>query len=369
MNVSVCICMPRADVDAVLGVIEQIHIQRYARPADWDLIQQAAEVAAASNTQMVVVGNGDVLTHYEAAARRAAAPSVRGLMVGRGALVKPWIFAEISSGRTWCPSAAERVAVYFRLSQLMKVRLDACELRWTRPRVTYLWCAAHCQDQALPARWPAERLSTDGPDNINASLSTCCVGGQEYFGDDELGARRMRNFLPWHFDFFSRWRPLASSVFKELSQHTPLLQAGREVDSLLIQTGEQVSRLEQLLRCRHPGAHEAMAEALWQAGCAQTAVTALEALSGQQLTDWNLDLARSPSTDAGRKAAGQGSRQSGGDDEAEGGAYLREAGGSLTSVQPVRKRARGAQQPQKDSKRSLKKKAEQAKLPSDRHGP
>ena len=80
---------------------------------------------------MVVVGNGDVLTHYEAAARRAAAPSVRGLMVGRGALVKPWIFAEISSGRTWCPSAAERVAVYFRLSQLMKVRLDACELRWT----------------------------------------------------------------------------------------------------------------------------------------------------------------------------------------------------------------------------------------------
>ena len=152
MNVSVCICMPRADVDAVLGVIEQIHIQRYARPADWDLIQQAAEVAAASNTQMVVVGNGDVLTHYEAAARRAAAPSVRGLMVGRGALVKPWIFAEISSGRTWCPSAAERVAVYFRLSQLMKVRLDACELRWTRPCVTYLWCAAHCQAQALPAR-------------------------------------------------------------------------------------------------------------------------------------------------------------------------------------------------------------------------
>lgn len=101
---------------------------------------------------MVVVGNGDVLTHYEAAARRAAAPSVRGLMVGRGALVKPWIFAEISSGRTWCPSAAERVAVYFRLSQLMKVRLDACELRWTRPCVTYLWCAAHCQAQALPAR-------------------------------------------------------------------------------------------------------------------------------------------------------------------------------------------------------------------------
>lgn len=52
-------------------------------------------------------GNGDILTHYEAAERMRT--GVSGVMVGRGALIKPWIFGEHRDGASWEPSANERV--------------------------------------------------------------------------------------------------------------------------------------------------------------------------------------------------------------------------------------------------------------------
>ena len=45
---------------------------------------------------------------------------MHGVMVGRGALTKPWIFDEFSQNRAWDPTAAERVAVYRRLACYMK---------------------------------------------------------------------------------------------------------------------------------------------------------------------------------------------------------------------------------------------------------
>ena len=51
--------------------------QRYHRPANWAIIEAAAQVARGVDPDLVVVGNGDVLTHYENAARRAASPAVQ----------------------------------------------------------------------------------------------------------------------------------------------------------------------------------------------------------------------------------------------------------------------------------------------------
>ena len=118
--------------------------QRYSRAADWDAIGRVA-----AERSVPVIGNGDVLAPFEAEARETRS-GVRSVMVGRGALIKPWIFRELKDGRPWLPTAAERIGVYYRLVELMR----------------------------------------------------------EYFGADERGEKRILRFLPWHFGFFSRYRPV-----------------------------------------------------------------------------------------------------------------------------------------------------------------
>jgi tRNA-dihydrouridine synthase 3 len=134
--------------------------QRYERAADWTLIGRIA-----AERGIPVVGNGDILTQYEARDRRASS-GVSSLMVGRGALIKPWIFREIKEGRDLDPSAEERFSILWRF-------------------VGYL---------------------------------------KEHFGDDERGRRRIMGFLPWHLSFLCRYRPLPEADFLEASRQHPLLQ-------------------------------------------------------------------------------------------------------------------------------------------------
>lgn len=60
----------------------------YKKAADWGLIESLA-----AERTFPLIGNGDILTHYEAA-DRAAGGGCHALMIGRGALIKPWIFQE-----------------------------------------------------------------------------------------------------------------------------------------------------------------------------------------------------------------------------------------------------------------------------------
>ena len=53
------------------------------------------------------------MTHYEAADRWAAGRgALTAMMVGRGALVKPWLFEEVRAGRELCLDARQRVGEY-----------------------------------------------------------------------------------------------------------------------------------------------------------------------------------------------------------------------------------------------------------------
>uniref|UniRef100_S4RTB0 tRNA-dihydrouridine(47) synthase [NAD(P)(+)] n=1 Tax=Petromyzon marinus TaxID=7757 RepID=S4RTB0_PETMA len=76
--------------------------QRYTKLADWKYIDYCAEVAS----PLPLFGNGDVLSYEDMDLARQT--KVAGVMIARGALVKPWIFTEIKGRRHWDISSHER---------------------------------------------------------------------------------------------------------------------------------------------------------------------------------------------------------------------------------------------------------------------
>ena len=161
--------------------------QRYSRAADWDLIGRVA-----AERGVPVVGNGDILTAYEARDRMQRS-GVTSVMLARGALIKPWLFREIHENKTWLPTAEERVGLLWRFVELLR----------------------------------------------------------DHFGDGERGRGRILRFLPWHLDFFSRYRPLPEALFRERSRAHPLIQTRLAID-------DDVTPLESLLSDPRASTHEAL---------------------------------------------------------------------------------------------------------------
>jgi tRNA-dihydrouridine synthase 3 len=164
--------------------------QRYARASSWEAIGELVR-----SVSVPVIGNGDLLTWRDVEHRRAQT-GCAGVMLGRGALIKPWVFAEITQRRDHLLTPRQRLDVARRYRAL-----------------------------AL-----------------------------EHFGDDERGRTRVREFLHWHFDFFNRYRPIPSAEV-DPDAH-PLIQTRDEtvfvptdeLDALLHSTQEpDRARLTELL--------------------------------------------------------------------------------------------------------------------------
>jgi tRNA-dihydrouridine synthase 3 len=134
--------------------------QRYSHAADWELIGRVA-----AERGIPVVGNGDILTHYEAHDRWSRS-GVASIMLARGALIKPWLFREVRERRAWEPTPGQRVGVYWRFVELLR----------------------------------------------------------DHFGADARGRGRILGFLPWHLGFFARYRPLPAERYLAASREHPLLQ-------------------------------------------------------------------------------------------------------------------------------------------------
>ncbi|KAK2834029.1 hypothetical protein Q7C36_014730 [Tachysurus vachellii] len=79
--------------------------QRYTKLADWSYIDTCSKLSA----PVPLFGNGDILTYEDA--MRSRETGVSGIMVARGALIKPWLFTEIKEQRHWDISSSERLQI------------------------------------------------------------------------------------------------------------------------------------------------------------------------------------------------------------------------------------------------------------------
>ncbi|XP_068189769.1 tRNA-dihydrouridine(47) synthase [NAD(P)(+)]-like [Antennarius striatus] len=78
---------------------------RLSTLADWDYINTCSQLAR----PVPLFGNGDILSYEDA--MKAKETGVSGIVIGRGALIKPWIFTEIKESRHWDISSSERLDI------------------------------------------------------------------------------------------------------------------------------------------------------------------------------------------------------------------------------------------------------------------
>lgn len=85
----------------MLAVHGRTRVQLYSGEADWEAVR-----AVARAVPVPVVGSGDVTTPDEALARL---DGVAGLMIGRGAIMNPWIFRQVHERLQGRPSSEPTV--------------------------------------------------------------------------------------------------------------------------------------------------------------------------------------------------------------------------------------------------------------------
>ncbi|KAJ2922913.1 hypothetical protein H1R20_g14189, partial [Candolleomyces eurysporus] len=108
--------MPRVATEWQAGCITlhgRTRQQRYTRLADWDYIKQCVEAVRAKEaeedlTPVPIFGGGDCFSSQDYW-EKVEDSGVDGIMIGRGALIKPWIFTEVKERREWDISARERL--------------------------------------------------------------------------------------------------------------------------------------------------------------------------------------------------------------------------------------------------------------------
>ncbi|KAI8972448.1 zinc finger dihydrouridine synthase [Trametes punicea] len=87
--------------------------QRYTKLADWDYIKQCVDAVRECEAEedlppVPIFGGGDCFSS-EDYWHKMENYGVDGVMIGRGALIKPWIFTEIKERREWDISSRERL--------------------------------------------------------------------------------------------------------------------------------------------------------------------------------------------------------------------------------------------------------------------
>ena len=83
------ICAAAESGIAFLTLHPRTKVEGYKPPANWDLIRRAKNIS-----KVPIVGNGDIITPADAQ-KMLNETGCDSLMIGRGAVINPWIFHEI----------------------------------------------------------------------------------------------------------------------------------------------------------------------------------------------------------------------------------------------------------------------------------
>ncbi|GAB1310298.1 tRNA-dihydrouridine synthase 3 [Madurella fahalii] len=171
--------------------------QRYTRAADWgyiaecaalvkryneksddltDTIREAEENTLPSGGRMYFLGNGDCYSHVDYFDHVDNA-KVDSVMIGRGAIIKPWIFEEIQSGQYLDKSASERLTYIEKFARY----------------------------------------------------------GMEAWGSDELGLNYTRRFLLEFMSFFNRYVPIGLLEYlpPTMNERPPAYRGRNDLETLL----------------------------------------------------------------------------------------------------------------------------------------
>jgi tRNA-dihydrouridine synthase B len=108
INVVDCARALEAAGAAALAVHPRTRMQMFSGKADWSLIARVVQAV-----RIPVIGNGDVRTAVDAR-RLLQDTGCAAVMVGRGALGRPWVFRALARGDDAEPSAAERMEIFRR---------------------------------------------------------------------------------------------------------------------------------------------------------------------------------------------------------------------------------------------------------------
>uniref|UniRef100_A0A0K0CZN4 tRNA-dihydrouridine(47) synthase [NAD(P)(+)] n=1 Tax=Angiostrongylus cantonensis TaxID=6313 RepID=A0A0K0CZN4_ANGCA len=150
--------------------------QRYTKLANWNFVNPCLEAC----TDVPLWICGDVLS-WEDYYTRLEEYSLGGIMIGRGALIKPWIFTEIDERRTWDISANERL------------------------------------------------------DLLKRQLLSFVNYGLDYWGSDDIGVDRTRRFLLEWLSFQCRYIPvgLLERLPQRMNERPPLYRGRSDLETLL----------------------------------------------------------------------------------------------------------------------------------------
>lgn len=148
--------------------------QRYSRLADWEYIDECGKIAKTISKGVIpLIGNGDVYT-YEDYNAHMESGNIATCMIGRGAIIKPWLFQEIKEQRHIDVSSSERLEYFAEFCNygLEHWGSDSIGVEKTR---TFL-----CEWMSYTHRYVPVGLLE------NPSVQKMHLRPQRYFGRDEM---------------------------------------------------------------------------------------------------------------------------------------------------------------------------------------